>query len=214
MRVAMTELPTRGARVDMRFRITACLVCCAGVVSCTPKSDNVGEVENTSGPTSTDTTDTTSTSSAEPTTTGPIDDETFCMQLTDPMQCAAAAAPQTGFPCAWETFTPVTVQDGACVVDEPVSMCVVLTGFTTAAGCAPQPWCPDVPFYRFVDGVALIGFYCGGSPPEGWSECETADPQLADPFECSCLCDFPGETTSDTTGGGTDTTSSTGTTGG
>jgi len=148
-----------------------------------------------------------SASETSASTGAPSDPEAFCAQFTDAQSCPYGDEAQMIW-CEWVEITPVSIDNGRCVLGEPLGECLAVTGGTTVGGCVVPPGCESEPYWSVVDGEMRVTFRCGGSPPLGYEPCTFVEPITFEPAECGCLCDAPmatsgdGSATGDSGGGG------------
>jgi len=129
--------------------------------------------------------------SGSPTTSssdsGPLDPDAYCAQFATQETCTWTD--EDGPYCTWEAVVPVSMENGACLVDEPQWSCQAMTGATSAAGCGQQPdGCTSDLFYARVGDRVEVSEQCGGSPIVGFEPCTYIEPGVYDPPECGCVC--------------------------
>ena len=65
-------------------------------------------------------------------------------------------------------------------------------GCGTAAGCDGDTTPYANPYYTNTEEGLLLVDFCGGSPPDSFSPCGSAEASSAEPAACACACElFP-----------------------
>ncbi len=111
-----------------------------------------------------------------------------CELITDMSECMGESA------CVWQSASRATRTGDVCTL-EPTGLCFHRSAHDGAAGCGSLEGCDDSsfanPYYRVEQGgtVVLVDF-CGGTPPDSVSACNSGLASEADPPECACACEL------------------------
>lgn len=111
-----------------------------------------------------------------------------CEAITEKDLCDAEADA-----CVWRTGVRARRDGDSCDVDD-TGVCFDVAILDGDAGCADLEGCTGLfasPFFRVEpnDDVTLVDF-CGGTPPETFTACNSGLASVAQPPECACVCEF------------------------